>query len=63
MSAAEILSITFTEDGQNLVSVKSLALALVILVLLIRIFYVQKRLDQLQREELKKDLTNWTQSK
>jgi hypothetical protein len=53
MSAAEILAITFTEDGQNLVSVKSLALALVILILLIRIFYVQKRLDQFQREELK----------
>jgi hypothetical protein len=53
MSAAEILAITFTEDGQNLVSVKSLALALVILILLIRIFYVQKQLDQFQREELK----------
>jgi hypothetical protein len=51
MSGVQMYFIAFTKAGRNLASVTSLAIAFVTLALLIRIFYVEKRLERLQDEK------------
>ena len=63
MAAAEVLVIAFVLDGKHLASITSLALAMVGLILLIRIFYLQRRLDQLQIDKISEDLKNLVQDK